>query len=115
MSKAMYAATLNAAPRAARADEQAALTRLAGMISAAESRGPGSREVVEAIDAANTIWSALLVDLVRPENDLPVDLRARLVSIGIFFLRHTEAIRKGQSQDFGALRDITLSIAEGLA
>jgi flagellar biosynthesis activator protein FlaF len=115
MSRAMYAETLNATPRAARADERAALTRLAGMIKAAEASGPGSRQAVEAIDAVNTIWSALLVDLVRPENDLPVDLRARLVSIGIFLLRHAEAIRKGQSEDFGALREITLSIAEGLA
>ena len=115
MSNAMYAETLLADPRTARADERAALIRLAAMIVAAEGSGPGSRLAIEAIDAVNTILSALLVDLIRPENDLPVDLRAHLVSIGIFLLRHAEAIRRGQSQDFRTLRDITLSIADGLA
>jgi flagellar biosynthesis activator protein FlaF len=115
MSKALYAETIAADPRHRRHEEQVALRRLVGMLDAAEAQGPGSRQAIDAIAAVSSVWSALLEDLVRPENDLPVELRAQIISIGIFLLKEVEAIRSGQSRNFLALREITENIAAGLS
>jgi flagellar biosynthesis activator protein FlaF len=115
MSRASYAQTLGDDPVVARRDERMALLQLMGLLDAAVVAGPGSREAVNALSSVNAVWSFLLEDLVRAENDLPMALRAHLISIGIFLLKVVEEIRAGRSADFGALRDIISTIAEGLA
>jgi len=69
---------------------------------------------VRAIAAVNRLWSALLCDLAAPENQLPVDLRAKLVSIGIFVLRRLETLRSGGTGSFDGLIEIHRAIGEGL-
>jgi len=69
---------------------------------------------VRAIAAVNRLWSALLCDLATPENQLPVDLRAKLVSIGIFVLRRLETLRSGGAGSFDGLIEIHRAIGEGL-
>jgi flagellar biosynthesis activator protein FlaF len=115
MSRASYAQTLDEDPGLARQDERTALLRLTSMLDEAALKGVGSCEAVNALAMVNTVWSHLLEDLIRPENDFPVELRARLISIGIFLLKEVEAIRSGRSTDFRPLRDILETVAEGLA
>lgn len=115
MSKALYAETLASDPALRRREEQIALNRLGDMLASAEALGPTSPEAIDAIAMVSRVWSALLEDLMRPENDLPVELRAHLVSIGIFLLKEVEAIRSGRSRDFRGLREITAQIADGLS
>jgi flagellar biosynthesis activator protein FlaF len=115
MSKARYAEAIADDPVLRRQEECAAFRKVGSMLEAAQTHGPGSRHALDAMQAVNTLWSALLEDLVKPENDLPVELRAKIISIGIFLLKEVEAIRSGRSSDFQTLREITESIAEGLA
>jgi flagellar protein FlaF len=69
---------------------------------------------VEARLFANRVWTALLQDLSSPDNQLPVETRAGLISIGIWVLRELETLREAESTRFEDLVEITGMIAEGL-
>ena len=79
----------------------------------AERAGPQSREAVEAIYLTRSLWSILVEDLANPENQLPEDLRASLISIGLWIMREAEAIRLGRQTSFAALIEITLIVVGG--
>jgi flagellar protein FlaF len=98
-----------------RSAERRALEQLVATLDAAEQAGPQSRQAIEALTIFNAVWSDLLEDLASPENDLPRELRAQLISIGLFLLKEAEAIRTSRSGKFSALREITATIASGLA
>jgi flagellar biosynthesis activator protein FlaF len=115
MYRFSYAEALADDPRHSRGSEKQALMQLVEMLRVAEGAGPQSRAAIDALFAFNTIWSAILEDLVDPANDLPVDVKGRLVSIGIFLIKEAELVRSGRSTNFAALRDVTMTIAEGLA
>ena len=63
---------------------------------------------------ATRIWMALMSDLADPENQLPKELRANLLSIGIWILRTVDEIRQEKSQNFEGLIDISKIIRDGI-
>lgn len=97
-----------------REDERRAFRHCIGLMAAAQKAGVGSRESVEAIFFLTRLWSVLMEDLAHPENALPVELKARLISIGIWMLKNAENIRMGQGKDFRPLIDVSESIYDGL-
>lgn len=98
----------------ARQRECEAFERSVRLLQAAQGREPGSREAIEAVLFANRLWSTLMEDLASEGNGLPEELRASLISVGIWVLRRTEDIRTGKTSDFSALIDINQTIAKGL-
>lgn len=97
-----------------RDNECQAFERSIELLKTAQLRGRGSRESVEALLFLSRLWSILLEDLVHPENGLPEDLKASLISIGIWMLRRAEEIRLGKQQDFQALIEVSETICRGL-
>jgi flagellar biosynthesis activator protein FlaF len=83
------------------------------MKKARESR-MAARDVIEAIFFINRLWGVLLEDLASRENALSDELRAKLISIGIWMLRTAEDIRQYKVKDFDALISISQTIAIGL-
>jgi flagellar biosynthesis activator protein FlaF len=59
-------------------------------------------------------WQALMVDLAEPDNGLPPDLRAGLLSIGGWVEHHTNAILDGTA-DLAPLVEVNRNIERGLA
>jgi flagellar protein FlaF len=114
MYKFSYEETLSESGGRKRENERLALEQSIAMLRSAEKAGPSSREAVDAICFLNRLWSFLLEDLVRPENALPDDIRAKLISIGIWMLKEAEAISNGRSRNFNGLIDVSNVIAEGL-
>lgn len=100
--------------QAARAAEREVLEQSIALMEEAEKAGPSSREAVEAIYFVTRLWCHLIEDLGSPENDLPKELRAKLISIGLFLIRRAEELRNGGTQGFRGMIDITRTIAEGL-
>lgn len=45
---------------------------------------------------------------------LPKELKAAIISVGIFILKEMECIRQGESSDYDTLIEITQSIRDGL-
>jgi flagellar biosynthesis activator protein FlaF len=97
-----------------RAIERRAFDHLISLLEKAKLKGVASRESVEALHFLNKLWTLLLEDLASPGNALPADLRARLISIGIWILKQAQLVRMGAAKDFQSLIDITRSVAQGL-
>lgn len=90
------------------------LSRSIDLLTAARETGPGSREAIEAILFMNRVWTALIEDLGSPENALPKELRANLISIGLWLLREGEEVRQGRSENFDGLIEVSEIIRDGL-
>lgn len=67
-----------------------------------------------ALHENSRLWTALAIDLSHPDNGLPVDLRARLLSLASFVFKETGRILSGDGGDPNALVDMNLAIMRGL-
>lgn len=114
MYQAGYAEVLNDAAAMARSHERRALDRAVDLLTVGEERGRRSREAIDALLFVDRLWRAFLQDLASPENGLPKELRASLVSIGIWILKEVELIRREESDNFVGLIEICSNIRNGL-
>ena len=102
-------------PRQGRSVEREVIFDSIVLLRAAEKAGVGSRECTEAVSFVSRLWGILIVDLGSPENTLPRELRAQLISVGLFLIKTVEEIRAGRSSNFAAVIDVSQTIADGLA
>lgn len=72
-----------------------------------------SAAVIQAVHKNNELWTILASDLADPGNRLPDELRARLLSLAFFSLRHGREVMAGR-QTTDPLIDINMSIMKGL-
>lgn len=114
MYKFNYADVLEDTGQAVRQDEATAIEQSIEMLEKAQAAGARSRESIEALFYLRRLWSLLIEDLAKPENDLPESLRADLISIGMWIMRQAENIRTGNSEDFKGLIDVSRIIVAGL-
>lgn len=114
MHRALYTEILDDAPADAREREHQAIERSIELLNTAKKSGVGSRQAVEALYYLDRLWSLLLDDLANAENRLPKELRASLISIGIWILREIEELRNQRTQSFKGLIDISEIISKGL-
>lgn len=114
MYKFAYAELLDETPKLAREREVQAIERSIALLEAAQVAGPKSRESVEAIHFVNRLWSIFIEDLARAENDLPKELRANLISVGLWIMKETDSIRNGHSKNFKGIVEVSQIISEGL-
>lgn len=69
---------------------------------------------MDALDWNRRVWTTLASECGRPENGLPVQLRASIISLSIWVGKHTSLVIKGED-DFEPLIDINRMIMQGLA
>jgi flagellar biosynthesis activator protein FlaF len=98
----------------ARDRERQLLTRSIEMLSEAIETGPSSPQSTEALHFVNRIWTTFLQDLGSEENELPEELRANLISIGLWLLREAEAVRQGRSQNYEGIIEVSQIIRDGI-
>ncbi|MBO6814767.1 MAG: flagellar biosynthesis regulator FlaF [Rhizobiaceae bacterium] len=67
-----------------------------------------------AIHLTSQVWSYFLNDLASSENATPKELKASLISIGIYIMKHLNAMRSEESLGFGAVTEVSINIREGL-
>jgi flagellar biosynthesis activator protein FlaF len=81
----------------------------------AERAGRGAIGLrAEALSLNRRLWSLLAADCAHPENTLPQQLRAQIISIALFVDRHSSAVMR-DGADIEPLIDINRSMMEGLA
>jgi len=94
--------------------EHQLLDQSIAMMDKALAEGPRSLAAVEAMHFTVRIWTHLLQDLAGADNELPDDLRASLISIGIWILKEAESVRQGEGGSVEQIRDITMILRDGL-
>jgi flagellar biosynthesis activator protein FlaF len=97
-----------------RARERQAIDRVIAMLRTAHEKGPGSRERVEALFYLRRLWMIFLNDLNDPNNELPEQLRAGIISIGIWMMKEINRVRDGATNDLSPMIEINALIRDGL-
>lgn len=114
MYKFSYTEVLEQAPETDRQNEKKAIDHSIDLLRRAEAAGAGSKEAIEASYFVSRLWTILLEDLGKPENDLPQEFKAQVISIGIWMLKELEAIRSGQRESFSGIIVVSEAFSEGL-
>lgn len=73
----------------------------------------GAAKLAEVLLDNAKLWRILFVDLVNPENELPLSLKESLLSLAEFTQKHTLQVLAGKA-DHQVLIDINQSIIQGL-
>jgi flagellar protein FlaF len=94
--------------------ERQLLNRSIELLTAASTVGAGSLQAVQAIHFTNRLWTTFIEDLGDSENALPKELRANLISIGLWILREAEEVRQGRSDNFEGLIEVSQIIRDGI-
>lgn len=69
--------------------------------------------LAEAIHENNRLWMALAIDVANPENELPDELRARIVYLADFTRQHSRKVML-KTESAVPLLEINASILKGL-
>jgi flagellar protein FlaF len=92
--------------------EQRAFTIVIGRLM--EGKEKGGRALIEACYLNQQFWTTLLTDLALPQNALPDQLKARLISIGIWVQRYSPQVMSGAAA-VDPLISVNRTILEGLS
>ena len=109
-----YAEVLEDDQADARRVEYRALDRAVESLTRAAAFQSPSREGVEALHFTIELWTTFMRELAAPENALPAELRANLISIGIWVLKEADAIRLGRSTNYQGIAEICGIVRDGL-
>lgn len=109
-----YADIQEEAPTTAKMREREILQRSIDLLRQAGSAEAMPFASTEAIHFTARVWTAFLEDLAKPDNQLPKEARASLISIGIWILKELDAIRSGTSTAYSDIIEITEIIRDGL-
>nr|MCS5601182.1 flagellar biosynthesis regulator FlaF [Paracoccus sp. (in: a-proteobacteria)] len=98
--------------RPARELEYDAFSRVTRMMR--QSQAPGCETgMIAAIHKNKELWMILAADLADPGNGLPDALKAQLLSLARFSLRHSDRVLAGNATS-AVLIDVNISIMKGL-
>jgi|JI7StandDraft_1071085.scaffolds.fasta_scaffold491792_2 flagellar protein FlaF len=114
MYHSAYADIIDAGSAVGRRREREALDRSIELLEAARAHGFRSHAGAEAIFYANRVWSFMIEDLSLADNDLPADVRANLISIGIYIIQQLDTLRAGDEAAAENIIEITTIIRDGL-
>lgn len=109
-----YSEVLDESQNDARDRERQALDKSIELLRAAATAGTPSHEATEAVFFAQRLWTLLLEDLAQADNDLPRELKAQIISIGIWVLRECERLRNDEVTSFDDIIMISESIRDGV-
>jgi flagellar protein FlaF len=97
-----------------RESERMAIDRSIELLRRAKKNGVASRESVEAVFYLQSLWVYFIEELGKKENALAEEIRASLISIGLWIMRESEEIRLGHSRNFDGLIDVSATIRDAL-
>jgi flagellar biosynthesis activator protein FlaF len=79
-------------------------------------RGLGSpQDLIETTLYVRRLWTIFIEDLAHPENGLPDQLRADIISIGIWVIKEADRLREEKSNDVVQLIEINRLIRDALS
>jgi|SRR5690606_7785925 len=97
-----------------RQTEYRLFAQVTGALIKAKEAGATGGELMEALDWNRRLWSTLSTDCSSPDNALPKEVRAQIISLALWVNRYTSDVMR-QKGDIDALIDVNKAIMEGLA
>jgi flagellar protein FlaF len=79
-----------------------------------EGKDKGGKALIDACYLNQQLWTTLLTDLALPQNALPDQLKAQLISLGIWVQRYSPQVMNGGAS-IDPLISVNRSILEGLS
>lgn len=98
----------------ARERERIALDQSIAMMERAQSAHSAPIDRTKAVYFTNKLWTILIEDLANPDNGLAKELRAQIISIGIWILRELESISNDRSRPFTDVIEVSKAIRNGI-
>ena len=108
MYRFSYAEVVEDSAEECRRRERDVFSRAIGLLKAAD----GSAH--NAIVFVQRLWSFFISDLSSPENGLPEKLKGQLISVGLWVMRESDTIVRGEANSVTALIDVNTMIMDGL-
>lgn len=100
--------------RSERSIEYQAFAKVTGALAALDQGGaPDYPALADAVHQNRRLWNILAGDVLSDNNELPVDLRARIFSLSQFVMRHSSEVLAGTG-DVSTLIDLNKTIMRGL-
>lgn len=88
--------------------------RAIALLKTADGSAHDSSEMLNAMVFVQRLWNFLMKDLASPDNGLPDKLKGQLISVGLWVMRETDQIVRGEANSVTALIDVNTMIQEGL-
>ena len=92
--------------------------RAFGMVTAnlvrAKETTPAAPQLAEALNANRRLWNVLSADCATANNQLPLQLRAQIISLAIWVSKHSSDVLRGAAA-LDPLIDVNRAMMEGLA
>jgi flagellar biosynthesis activator protein FlaF len=114
MTLASYDAEIEDSGREARSRERRALNHGIGLLSKIQSGELSQSEQADAFLFIRDLWAFFVQDLSNPRNGLPEQLRAQLISIGLWIVKEAERNREEQRSDVDDLVAVNIAIRDSL-
>jgi len=83
------------------------------LLQAAEADAKDVQTRIDALDWNRRVWSALATDCSAPENALPLELRAQIISLSLWVNNHTSAVMR-REEEIEPLISVNKIIMQGL-
>jgi flagellar protein FlaF len=115
MTLSSYDAVIEDSGREARAREQQALSHGIDLLKRLQCGELPPPEDTEALLFMRRMWTFFVQDLSSARNGLPENLRAELISIGLWIIKEADRIRQEKSTDVGDLLAVNAIIRDSLA
>ena len=87
--------------------------QVTGALIDAQSTGLKGTPLIDAIDWNRRLWSTLAIDCLDDANQLPKELRARIVSLSLWVTKYSSQVMQ-QGASIEPLIDINRTIMQGL-
>src|SRR4051812_11448670 len=95
--------------------EAMAFTKAAVLLEEAKQKTNNIEEYSKALRFNHLLWTIIQADLTEPENSLPNEIKANVMSLSIFVDKQTtKAMRSSNAADLDVLININRNLAAGL-
>lgn len=115
MTLARYDEEIEESAGEARSRERRALNHGIDLLNKLQDGELAETESAEALLYIRRLWTFFVQDLDNPRNGLPEQLRAQLISIGIWVIRESDRIRLEGHSDVSDLVAVNMTIRDSLA
>src|SRR5262245_5147306 len=109
-----YEAVAEDSGREARARERQALSLGIDRLERLQNGLFSGEDLVESFLYIRRLWAVFIEDLAHPENGLPDQLRADIISVGVWVVKEADRLREERSNDVKQLIEINRLIRDAL-